>query len=536
MLAYFFQDRIINLKLLSSDTISVSKDPALADGVYQDIIIQELEKMWQEQLIENLFEDTASTSNVIVERSKVGVMRQLDNTESYLQTSIQVRASLEDEFYTKIPEEITKDNQIHTLGFIEQNMEDQQNVEDQQIVEEVDNFKIDASQHVQTKDDVLEDNSEEKPQDTQQVIMTEDNYAEVEVQPDIKEINQGSTQENQEQEIQQQKVPKKPKMVFVLTQSRHGSTWLMDVLGFPDDAVPVFEPLNVSKFLRMYAESEEIREEEEAKGFTPAKFYDWREVYLARICICDFDGTKIPGRNYYGSILGLWYKEKRLHPDLVGTVSEKSAREKCKEEGSLMVPKTIRYYNMSTLYRVGDFGCDNFKVIHLVRDPRAVMNSRMSVFHELYDGSKLLGAHIASRDGQKAFDTAYMEKAADWMCSHHLYNYKLGINPPPWLEGRYKMVRYEDLAASPDYWTREILDFIGVEYNFKYQEYVYNLTHIKERGLVDKGTYSVEKETSEMIDKWKAKLIEPHWRTIERVCADMMRVFNYEPKFSDPDN
>ena len=206
VLAYFFQDRIINLKLLSSDTISVSKDPALADGVYQDIIIQELEKMWQEQLIENLFEDTASTSDVIVERSEVGVMRQLDNTESYMQTSTQGRAALEDEFYTKIPEEITKDNQIHTLDFNEQNVEDQQNVE------EADDFKVDTSPHVQTKDEVLEDNSEEKPQDTHQVIMTEDNYAEVEVEPDIKEINQGSTQENQEQEIHQQKVPKKPKM------------------------------------------------------------------------------------------------------------------------------------------------------------------------------------------------------------------------------------------------------------------------------------------------------------------------------------
>ncbi|KAL5263749.1 hypothetical protein ACHWQZ_G004968 [Mnemiopsis leidyi] len=544
-IAYVFQDRIIELNLLSSDTISVSKDAALADDAHQHIIIQELEKMWQEQLVDNLFDGTASTSEVTEKANNFGLWKQLENTESYLHTTTQIGATVGEELKSKDFGKINE-NRIHTISAQQQKVQD----------------KL----HNQTESE-LEEGSR----------TGENSNNPDEVYQKIIDLNQKSTQENQKRQILKQTfpakpktvpakpktvpakpktvpakpktvptkpktvptkpktVPRKPKMVFVLTQSRHGSTWLMDVLGFPDEAVPVFEPLNMSKFLRMYAESEEAREEGLAKGFTPTKYQDWREVFLARICICDFDGTQIPGKNHYGSILGLWYKEKRLHPDHVGTVSEQSARATCKEEGAMMIPKTIRYYNMSTLYRVGDFGCDNFKVIHLVRDPRAVMNSRMSVFHELYDGSKLLGPHIDGREGQAGFDQAYMEKAANWMCSHHLYNYKLGINPPDWLEGRYKMVRYEDLAASPDYWTREILHFIGVQYTRKYKEYVYNITHIKERGLRDKGTYSVEKEASDMIDKWRDKLIEPHWRSIERVCAEMMKAFKYEPSLLDSD-
>ena len=326
-------------------------------------------------------------------------------------------------------------------------------------------------------------------------------------------------------------LPKQTKMVLLLTQSRHGSTWLMDILGYRDEAFPVFEPLNDEKLLKMNAFYEEMRQEILAEGYDPVKYEDWREVYLARICICDWWGRKIPRKNYLGTMRGLWYKSKRL-PD--AKADAKSAETKCLKEGSMMVPKTIRYYNMSTLYRIQDFGCESFKVIHLVRDPRAVMNSRMNVFHELFDGNKNLGAYI--KKGQAGFDEDYMARAADWMCSHHLYNYKLGMNPPPWLKGRYKMVRYEDLAEFPSQLTSEILHFIGVNYTSDYKEYVYNLTHVKDRGKKDEGAYGIEKQSSEIIDRWKKKLIESHWRTIERVCEDMMKAFNYEPTFFNPNN
>ncbi|KAL5260041.1 hypothetical protein ACHWQZ_G010228 [Mnemiopsis leidyi] len=329
-------------------------------------------------------------------------------------------------------------------------------------------------------------------------------------------------------------LPKQPQMVLLLTGSRHGSTWLMDMLSVREEAVPVFEPLNSAPFLKMYAVSRETRDETLAMGYDPVKYADWREVYLARICLCDWHGVMVPKEKdrHYQSIMGLGYKAKRLGTDY--KMEYKQSMEKCLKEESMMVPKTIRYYNMTTLYKIIDFGCDNFKVIHLVRDPRAVMTSRMSVFHELYDGNKLLGAHIKDKAGQAGFNESYMTTAADWMCSHHLENYKLGMNPPPWLKGRYKMVRYEDLAEFPQVWARELLHFIGVSYTAKYKEYVYNTTHVKDRGKKDGGYYGVERQSIEMLDKWKQKLIEPHWRTIEKVCADMMKAFNYKPTFLDP--
>ena len=321
------------------------------------------------------------------------------------------------------------------------------------------------------------------------------------------------------------------KMVLILTESRHGSTWLMDMLSYPDTSVPVFEPLN-TPFLKMYARSDEIRKEALDNGHDPAIYGDWRSVILARICLCDFHGDKIEdlklsGRRY-GSIAGIGYKAKRFGMEYK-EVFYNSLR-MCERNDSMTVPKTIRLYNISELSILPQLGCPNFKVIHLVRDPRAVFLSRMRVFHELYDGNILLGDRFK---GQEAFSEEYMRRAARDLCSHHVHNYQVGINPPDWLKDRYKMVIYEDMATEPDVWARDLLNFIGTPYTDIHKEYVYNTTHIKERGEKEKGSYSVERESKEIVNFWKKKLIPSHWKTIEEECKDLLEIMGYELEFAD---
>ena len=328
-------------------------------------------------------------------------------------------------------------------------------------------------------------------------------------------------------------IHEKPKMVLVLTESRHGSTWLMDLLSWPETSVPVFEPM-LTPFLRMYATSEQVRAEALQEGYDPVEYGDWRAVILARICLCDFNGRKIKqveesGRKY-GSIHGLGYKARRL-----GTKhSEELAKSVaiCEQENSLIVPKTIRLYNITELSLLPELGCNNFKIIHLVRDPRAVLLSRMKVFHELYDGCKLLGEHLAGAS-QELFSEEYMRRAASDLCTHHLHSYQVGMNPPDWLKDRYKLVRYEDLAAHPDRWAASLVHFAGARYTAAYKEYVYNTTHVKDRGEKDRGNYAVERQTTEIVDSWRTKLLESHWRVIEEECAEMMDIMGYTPDFHD---
>ena len=317
-------------------------------------------------------------------------------------------------------------------------------------------------------------------------------------------------------------------MVLILTESRHGSTWLMDLLSYPNTSVPVFEPLN-SPFLKMYAQNEEVRAEAMSKGHDPLVYHDWRAVALARLCLCDFHANKIEKSKFsgtrYGGISGLGYKAKRLGTNYKDEVA--LSMRICGTVGSLVVPKTIRLYNISELSLLPEFGCHNFKILHLVRDPRAVLLSRMSVFRELYDGNKLLGEQIET-DDQHLFSEEYMRQAAADLCSHHLHSYREGINPPDWLKDRYKLVKYEDVAADPDRWAQDLFHFVGIPYTDRYKQYVYNTTHIKERGEKEKGSYSVERESKEIINSWKKKLIPSHWKTIEHECKDLLDIMGYK--------
>ena len=542
----FFHDTLIqsnsNLKVKSA-SVSISKDAA-SDTDHQ---IEKLEKMWQEKLIEDLFKGTLtppeeedgtlspdeSTTRVVRKHTLTPEPQFFGDTfgdqfagqrlkESFVQD---VSDNFENpEIQNVVPQSDVKERPAELIP-----MGEHSTAPREPITLKPGDLNLTGAQENETKPPKMseikvnpfEENIEKNARNLEQseVEIPDENNHEIEIEPQ-ETINRSN----------------RPKMVVVMTQSRHGSTWLMDMLGYRRQTIPVFEPLNSIPFLKMYSIHKRYRQETLDLGYDPVKYSDWREVYLARICLCDWHGAKIAGikgDNHYEGIRGLKYKSSRYSAGSDKVQQERSIKEMCNEESTMMVPKTIRYYNMTTLHKIIDFGCDNFKVIHLVRDPRAVMNSRMSVFHELYDGNALLGAQIPVKEGQAGFEQKYMTEAADWMCSHHLENYKLGMNPPPWLKDRYKMVRYEDLAEFPDRVTRELLDFISVNYTSKYAEYVYNITHVKDRGRNDNGVYGVERQSSEIIDKWKEKLIEPHWRTIEKVCAQMMEVFNYKPTFED---
>ena len=260
-------------------------------------------------------------------------------------------------------------------------------------------------------------------------------------------------------------------------------------------------------------------------GYDPVKFDDWRAAHLAKICTCDFFNRRTkPQYKEYGGLVGLGYKVKRFGDEYDWSPQE--TMQFCERENTTVVPKTIRLYNIRELYRLPQFGCDNFKVIHLVRDPRAVMLSRMRVFHELYDGNKLLGKRV--NGDQKVFSRDYMFRAASDMCANHLHNYNVAMSAPRWLAGKYRFVRYEDLAAQPHYQAESLVNFIGLEYDSIFREYVYNTTHVKARGVEDKGNYAVEKETKELINSWRSLLLKEHWLTIEQACSEMMATMGYK--------
>ena len=539
---WMFHNNVLTLKMEASTTISMRKPLA-----NRELLLDELDELWKEELINNMFED-----GTIRERSfrvkSAGIKRAIQGNvaSSWINGDPTSSDHLEKEEFegeeiidksdiviTNANNNAEIDDSKEGTDFDNDSADDHAIKENRNDVVDQDNtsasdegsdsniMKINSSTVDTMIDASLINNQSDHPEATAFHDETESSNDEQSGESDSQNTNSAPSQEENE----------KTGMVLVLTESRHGSTWLMDLLSYPDTSVPVFEPLN-TPFLKMYARSEEVRKEALDNGHDPAVYWDWRAVILARICLCDFYGGKIEkaklsGINY-GSIAGLGYKAKRFGSDYKETYYNSLSM--CERNDSMIVPKTIRLYNITELSLLPELGCNDFKIIHLVRDPRAVLLSRMRVFHELYDGNKLLGEQQRS---QEAFSEEYMRRAASDLCSHHLHSYQVGMNPPDWLKDRYKLVRYEDLAVDPDRWARDLLQFIGISYTEIYEQYVYNTTHINERGQADKGSYSVERESTEIVNSWRSKLIQSHWRTIEDECKDFMKIMAYKPDFYD---
>ena len=66
--------------------------------------------------------------------------------------------------------------------------------------------------------------------------------------------------------------------------------------------------------------------------------------------------------------------------------------------------------------------------------------------------------------------------------SHVRINERATLKPPPFLKGRYKMVRYEDVARNPLEEISALYDFIGLDMTRQLEEWIYNMTHGKGKG------------------------------------------------------
>lgn len=90
------------------------------------------------------------------------------------------------------------------------------------------------------------------------------------------------------------------------------------------------------------------------------------------------------------------------------------------------------------------------KLIHLVRDPRAVIYSTMK---------SVKWMNISHRDSNFR---SYVQR----LCDPIEQNIRMGLlYPPPWLKDRFKVVRYEDLAVSTVRIARELYRFAGFDWS-----------------------------------------------------------------------
>ena len=151
-------------------------------------------------------------------------------------------------------------------------------------------------------------------------------------------------------------------------------------------------------------------------------------------------------------------------------------------------------------------GARECKIIHLVRDPRAVVRSL-----------KALAFFRRSHDPRRELSW-YAEKVCHQMES----DIKIGkLMKEFWPDG-YKLIRFEDLARNPLGVVNELYKFTGIEMLDSVEKWLQETTRINHG-----NAFSTSRNSKQVVSNWRTKMSPASVQIVEKYCGRLMRQLNY---------
>ncbi|XP_047458104.1 carbohydrate sulfotransferase 3a [Mugil cephalus] len=180
--------------------------------------------------------------------------------------------------------------------------------------------------------------------------------------------------------------------------------------------------------------------------------------------------------------------------------------------------KTVRVRQLETLQPLVEDPRLDVRVIQLVRDPRAILASRMVAFSSKYQTWKAW-----AQDGQVPEDDEEVKRLKG-NCDHIRMSAEVGLSQPRWLRSRYMLVRYEDIARYPMQKAEEMYRFTGIPFSSQAREWILRNTQTTQEAS---GIYSTQKNSSEQAEKWRFSIPFTLAQVVQRVCGPTMKLFGY---------
>ncbi|KAM9804157.1 carbohydrate sulfotransferase 3a [Neosynchiropus ocellatus] len=180
--------------------------------------------------------------------------------------------------------------------------------------------------------------------------------------------------------------------------------------------------------------------------------------------------------------------------------------------------KTVRVRQLDTLQPLVEDARLDVRIIHLVRDPRAILASRMVAFSSKYQTWKTW-----AQDGQVPEDDEEVKRLKG-NCDNIRMSAEVGLSQPRWLRSRYMLVRYEDIARYPMQKAEEMYRFTGVPFSPQAREWILKNTQTTQGAS---GIYSTQKNSSEQAEKWRFSIPFTLAQVVQRVCGPTMKLFGY---------
>uniref|UniRef100_A0A3Q2CEP8 Sulfotransferase n=2 Tax=Cyprinodon variegatus TaxID=28743 RepID=A0A3Q2CEP8_CYPVA len=253
---------------------------------------------------------------------------------------------------------------------------------------------------------------------------------------------------------------------------------------------------------------------------------------------CDFSvmNAYLPG-NPLSSSLFMWtWSQALCSPPACPfkTANESQCRQVCHAQSlskaqeacqtySHVVLKETRFFELESIYPLLQDPVLNLHVVHLVRDPRAVMRSRDESAYILHTDSAIVLEQRNVSSAERQYEVLRE------ICRSHLNIYERGLlNPPPFLEGRYKLVRFEDVAQNPLTEINDIYNFVGLKMTPEVKEWIYKMTQGKGKGGWNEAFKITSRNAAEVSEAWRTELQHIKVKKIQEVCKAAMLLLGYK--------
>uniref|UniRef100_UPI00398F8663 carbohydrate sulfotransferase 3-like n=1 Tax=Pristiophorus japonicus TaxID=55135 RepID=UPI00398F8663 len=200
-----------------------------------------------------------------------------------------------------------------------------------------------------------------------------------------------------------------------------------------------------------------------------------------------------------------------------GLLNMTLAAQACRQKQH-MAMKTVRLRQLEFLRPLVEDLRINLRVIQLVRDPRAVLASRMVAFPSKYEAWKKWAEKGAVPDDDEV-------SKLRGNCENLRASAQLGLSQPPWLKDRFMLMRYEDIALEPMKKAHEMYHFAGIPITPEVKKWIYINTQTSKGS---DNVYSTHKNSSEQFEKWRLALPFKIAEVVQKVCEPAMKLFGYK--------
>ncbi|XP_033625509.1 carbohydrate sulfotransferase 1-like [Asterias rubens] len=299
-------------------------------------------------------------------------------------------------------------------------------------------------------------------------------------------------------------------MVLIVTNRRSGSSFLGQFFNQNPDTFFQFEPLKLTEWKK--------------------EVYPNMTDYLHRLVKCEFNKTPylvdfLNMESLHRASSRIMIEPPLCNATFKSAILRSMVKKRCPplqllpltqacRKKQYYTAKLIRLYSISSLESLAYDPEINLKIIHLVRDPRGTYTSR----------SRLKSSNISLELGKT------LDGGISYLCKRIKQNLEFIRSQPAWIQGKYKLVRYEDIAHNPMELAQEIYDFTGMgPLPNSVQQWILNNTKsmVKPSDKSANTYYSTSRDASKVSEAWRYHVPYKVALRMQDLCRETLRELGY---------